>query len=93
MNGQSSVEIIASPTLKRCSFPCGLIPYVESLKLYSALLSEWQRLHHLAVSEGVSIRTLAVKGFNAVFSEKGLPKWSRLRSLDGDLVDLTRTAD
>ncbi len=36
--------------------------------------SEWQRLHQLAVSEGVSIQTLAVKGFNSVFSEKGLPR-------------------
>jgi hypothetical protein len=36
--------------------------------------SEWERLHQLAVSEGVSIQTLAMKGFDRVFSEKGLPK-------------------
>jgi hypothetical protein len=36
--------------------------------------AEWERLHQLAVSEGVSIQTLAVRGLNRVFSEKGLPK-------------------
>lgn len=35
--------------------------------------SEWERLHQLAVSEGVSLQTLAVRGFSAVFAEKGLP--------------------
>jgi hypothetical protein len=34
---------------------------------------EWERLHRLAVSEGVSIQTLAVRGLSLVFSEKGLP--------------------
>jgi hypothetical protein len=34
----------------------------------------WERLHQLAVSEGVSIQTLAVRGLGMVFSEKGLPK-------------------
>ncbi len=33
---------------------------------------EWERLHKLAVSEGVSIQTLAVKGLSLVFREKGL---------------------
>lgn len=35
--------------------------------------SDWERLHQLAVSEGVSIQALAVRGFSKVFSEKGLP--------------------
>jgi hypothetical protein len=35
--------------------------------------SEWERLHHLAVSEGVSIQALAVRGLSLVFKEKGLP--------------------
>jgi hypothetical protein len=34
---------------------------------------EWERLHQLAVSEGVSIQTLAVRGLSLVFREKGLP--------------------
>lgn len=34
---------------------------------------EWERLHRLAVSEGVSIQTLAVRGLSLVFREKGLP--------------------
>jgi hypothetical protein len=34
---------------------------------------EWERLHRLAVSEGVSIQTLAVRGLSLVFVEKGLP--------------------
>ena len=34
--------------------------------------SEWERLHRLAVSEGVSIQTLAVRGLSLVFREKGL---------------------
>ena len=36
--------------------------------------SEWERLHQLAVSEGLSIQSLAVRGLNRVFTEKGLPK-------------------
>ncbi len=34
--------------------------------------TDWERLHHLAVSEGVSIQTLAVRGLSLVFREKGL---------------------
>ncbi|MHB1669987.1 hypothetical protein [Thiomonas sp.] len=36
--------------------------------------SEWERVHQLAVSEGVSIQALAVEGLSKVFVEKGLPK-------------------
>ena len=36
--------------------------------------SEWERLHQLAVSEGMSIQALAVRGLNRVFTDKGLPK-------------------
>ncbi len=35
--------------------------------------AEWERVHQLAVSEGVSIQALAVEGLSKVFSEKGLP--------------------
>lgn len=35
--------------------------------------AEWERLHKLAVSEGVSIQALAVRGLGLVFAEKGLP--------------------
>jgi len=33
---------------------------------------EWERLHHLAVSEGVSIQAFAVRGLSLVFAERGL---------------------
>ena len=36
--------------------------------------AEWERLHQLAVAEGVSIQSLAVEGLSSVFLEKGLPK-------------------
>ena len=36
--------------------------------------SEWEWLHQLAVSEGMSIQSLAVRGLNRVFTDKGLPK-------------------
>ncbi|MHB1765843.1 MAG: hypothetical protein ACYDBP_14150 [Leptospirales bacterium] len=36
--------------------------------------AEWERVHQLAVSEGVSIQALAVEGLSKVFVEKGLPK-------------------
>jgi hypothetical protein len=36
--------------------------------------SEWERLHQLAVSEGMSIQSLAVRGLNRVFTVRGLPK-------------------
>lgn len=35
--------------------------------------AEWERVHQLAVAEGVSIQALAVKGLSRVFLEKGLP--------------------
>jgi hypothetical protein len=38
--------------------------------------ADWERLHQLAVSEGVSIQSLAVSGLSKVFTEKGLPPLS-----------------
>ncbi len=38
--------------------------------------AEWERVHQLAVSEGVSIQSLAVDGLSKIFAEKGLPKLS-----------------
>ena len=35
--------------------------------------SDWERLHQLAVSEGVSLQELAVRGLSQVFAAKGLP--------------------
>jgi len=35
--------------------------------------SEWARLHQLAVSEGTSLQTLAIRGLDRVFAEQGLP--------------------
>jgi hypothetical protein len=35
--------------------------------------SEWVRLHQLAISESVSLQTLAIRGFDKVFAEQGLP--------------------
>lgn len=35
--------------------------------------AEWERVHQLAVAEGVSIQALAVEGLSKVFVEKGLP--------------------
>ena len=36
--------------------------------------AEWERVHQLAVAEGVSIQSLAVDGLSRVFADKGLPK-------------------
>jgi hypothetical protein len=36
--------------------------------------AEWERVHQLAVAEGLSIQALAVNGLSKVFVEKGLPK-------------------
>jgi hypothetical protein len=38
--------------------------------------AEWERVHQLAVAEGVSIQALAVEGLSKVFADKGLPKLS-----------------
>jgi hypothetical protein len=35
--------------------------------------AEWERVHQLAVAEGVSIQALAVTGLSRVFTDKGLP--------------------
>lgn len=36
--------------------------------------AEWERVHQLAVSEGVSIQALAVAGLSKIFAERGLPE-------------------
>jgi len=35
--------------------------------------AEWARLHQLAVSEGTSLQTLAIRGLSQVFVDQGLP--------------------
>ena len=35
--------------------------------------AEWERLHRLAVSEGMSAQALTLCALNRVFAEKGLP--------------------
>jgi hypothetical protein len=35
--------------------------------------SEWERVHQLAVSEGVSIQSMAIEGLSKLFIEQGLP--------------------
>ena len=35
---------------------------------------DWQRVHQLALSEGVSIQRLAIDGLSKLFEEKGLKK-------------------
>lgn len=37
---------------------------------------DWERLHQLAVSEGVSLQSLALVGLSRVFTDKGLPPLS-----------------
>ena len=34
---------------------------------------DWERLHQLAIAEGVSINTLTLRGLSKLFEEKGLP--------------------
>lgn len=35
--------------------------------------AEWERLHQLALAEGVSIQGLAEEGFSRVYQDRGLP--------------------
>jgi hypothetical protein len=35
--------------------------------------ADWERLHQLAVAEGVSLQQLAMTGLSRVFASKGLP--------------------
>jgi hypothetical protein len=34
---------------------------------------QWERVHQLALAEGVSIQRLVIRGLSQVFREKGLP--------------------
>jgi hypothetical protein len=34
---------------------------------------DWERLHQLAVAEGVSLQSLALTGLSRIFIDKGLP--------------------
>jgi hypothetical protein len=35
--------------------------------------ADWERLHALAISEGVSLQTIAIRGLSRIFADKGLP--------------------
>ena len=35
--------------------------------------ADWERLHQLAVAEGVSLQAIMVRGLSQVFTSKGLP--------------------
>ena len=35
--------------------------------------ADWERLHQLAVAEGVSLQQLILRGLTQVFTSKGLP--------------------
>jgi hypothetical protein len=35
--------------------------------------ADWERLHQLAVAEGVSLQALALQGLSKIFNGKGLP--------------------
>lgn len=35
--------------------------------------AQWARVHQLALSEGVSIQSLAIEGLSKLFTEQGLP--------------------
>jgi hypothetical protein len=37
------------------------------------LRDDWERLHHLAISKGVSMQDLALRGFSLILMEEGLP--------------------
>ena len=34
---------------------------------------DWERVHQLAITEGVSINTLTLRGLSKLFEERGLP--------------------
>jgi hypothetical protein len=34
---------------------------------------DWERLHLLAITDGVSINTLTLRGLSKLFEERGLP--------------------
>ena len=40
---------------------------------HSWALYNWERLHQLAVAEGVSLQEIMVRGLSQVFTSKGLP--------------------
>ena len=35
---------------------------------------QWEKVHHLALSEGISIQGLVVQGLSRLFRDKGLPE-------------------
>jgi hypothetical protein len=35
---------------------------------------QWEKVHHLALSEGISIQGLVLQGLSRLFREKGLPE-------------------
>ncbi len=79
--GQQSAPLEAAPTAdptavpSTASQPHSRARAQKSVVAMSFRISrpDWERLHQLAITEGVSINTLTLRGLSKLFEERGLP--------------------
>lgn len=71
---ESGSEITTSPEISTAQ-PHARARAQKSIVAMSFRLSrqDWERLHQLAITEGVSINTLTLRGLSKLFEERGLP--------------------
>jgi len=69
INPSSVAEVVAVPALRMRTR--GQKPMVAMSFRISR--QDWERLHLLAIADGVSINTLTLRGLSKLFEERGLP--------------------
>ena len=69
VNSSSVAEVVAVPP------PRVRVRGQKSMVAMSFRISrqDWERLHLLAITDGVSINTLTLRGLSKLFEERGLP--------------------
>lgn len=76
--GAATTAAMASPPAATEESQTGGQPRARAQKSVVAMSfrlkrADWERLHQLAMTEGVSINTLTLKGLSRLFEERGLP--------------------
>lgn len=79
--GQPSASLEAAPVAASVTASTELpLPHARARAQKSVVAmsfrisrQDWERLHQLAITEGVSINTLTLRGLSKLFEERGLP--------------------
>ena len=79
--GQSSAQLDSSQAVSTSAVSAVTEPPHSRARAQKSVVAmsfrisrpDWERLHQLAITEGVSINTLTLRGLSKLFEERGLP--------------------